>query len=65
MSRYIMQVNVAKPGQPTEWRSVKATGSPTPYSYPTAAEARRMLEMCYPDQCLLDDGRTVRITKEN
>jgi len=36
-----------------EWKSVKPTGG-DPYEYQTPEEASGMLQMCYPDACLLN-----------
>lgn len=41
------------------WRSVRPT-SGQPYEYDTEVEARRVLEMCYPDSCL-DDVRVIEV----
>jgi len=48
MKPYQFQVLITKDDGTKEWCSVRPTNG-KPYSYETEQEARRMLEMCYPD----------------
>jgi transposase-like protein len=46
---WVIQLEV----EPGAWREIHPSGEDTPYSYPTEEEANRVMEMCYPDECLL------------
>jgi hypothetical protein len=47
---YEMQFNFENPEtKKREWKSIRPTNG-QPYQYETEAEARKMLDMCYPDQ---------------
>jgi hypothetical protein len=66
---YMMQVKVDG-----VWKAVKPSSDDTPYTFENWDEAKRTLEMCYPDQCresrlsgdhqYTGEGGIVRITEE-
>jgi hypothetical protein len=65
MSVWVMQVLVAENGDRV-WKSVHPSGkNAKPYQYATEYEAKRMLRICYPDQCLLGGDGTVRVLEIN
>lgn len=59
--KWIMEIKVQNPiTKELEWKAVHATGSLTPYSYPTEAEAQNMLNICY-GSCLAEHCRVRNI----
>lgn len=60
MAHYEMQILTGE-GSAKTWRSVHATYR-DPYKYETEKEARRMIDICYPN---LIDGETKRVILVN
>lgn len=50
---WVMQLKLKNGvGHPNgEWKNIQGSGLPEPYRYDSQEEARRMLEICSPDQC--------------